>query len=125
MPLPVRLKATVSLAVVWVVVLEGSPEIDAPIGTTPPLSSPFGPVPIAGELVLRLNQSHITCASLQEVKFACATEGMNLRRGSLVELFPPGPVQTRLVVQVAFVEMMLLVKVTTEFVWKRSSFSAS
>src|ERR1043166_704786 len=130
---------TTRVALVWLVVPLGAPETDAPILITPPLSSPFGPVPMAGELVWRLNQSHNTCACAQEVMLELktlrfvlptiqpvpATNLAVLKSGSFVELFPPGPVQRRLVVQLPLVAMMLLVYVTMELVWKRINFSAS
>src|SRR3954454_7261138 len=39
---------TVSVAVVWYVVLGGSPLIDAPAGTAAPMSRRLGPLPTAG-----------------------------------------------------------------------------
>src|SRR5438034_1320257 len=106
MLLPVRRMPTTSVALLWVVVPVGAPETEAPILITAPLSSPFGPVPMAGELVWRLNQSHITCASAQEVKLEVISKRLEpptvqppvvnlavLKSGSFVELFPPGPVQ--------------------------------
>src|SRR5947207_672267 len=93
MPSPVRLKPTVSVAVVSGVVAGGSPEIETPIGFTPPLSVPFGPVRNAGEPEARLNQSRITWASDHVAKFASATVGTCFRSGSVTRFPPPGPFQ--------------------------------
>src|SRR5436190_23949219 len=99
---------TLRVALVWLVVPLGSPEMLAPRGITPPLSLPLGPVPKAGELVCRLNQSHITCAWAQFVKTVSETCGTCFNKGSLRELFPPGPAQAK--------GKRLFVKVTTELV---------
>src|SRR5207247_5841324 len=99
------------------VVPAGSPEMDAPIGITAPLSRPFGPVPMPGEPGKRLNQSRMIWACSQLVKIVSESWGMCLSIGSLVEWLPPGPLQGD--------GMRLLVKVTMADVTLRVSFSAS
>src|SRR2546426_6552376 len=93
MPVPVRLTPTVRVAVVWLVVPLGSPEMDAPSGITPPLSWLFGPVPRAGEPGNRLNQSRMICASAQLEKAVSESCGTCLNNGSTAVLPPPGPFQ--------------------------------
>ena len=48
MPKPERATPTLSTAEVRLLVLGGSPEMEAPSGITPPPSAPLGPVPMAG-----------------------------------------------------------------------------
>src|SRR5262249_3099102 len=87
-----RLTPTVSVAELSGVMPTGSPLTLAPRGMTPPLSRPFGPVPWAGEPALRLNQSHMTCASAHEVKLVVSEScGTCLNSGSALALLPPGP----------------------------------
>src|SRR5438270_3278544 len=95
----------------------GSPETDTPRGITPPWSVPFGPAPNAGDPDRRLNQSRMTCAFVQLVKYVSESCGICLSSGSLAELLPPGPLQAK--------GMRLFVKVTTAVVTLRVSFSAS
>ena len=104
MPQPVRLTPTMRVAVVMLVRSRGSPEIETPSGITPPLSVPFGPVPRAGEPGSRLNQSRITWASSQVVKWVSDTCGMCLSMGSRTALPLPGPFHG--------IGRMLLLKVT-------------
>src|ERR1043166_9319819 len=117
MLLPVRTVPTRRVAVVWLLVPIGSPESEAPIGLTPPLSSPLGPVPRAGEPGRRVNQSRTICAWSHVARSVSESWGLYLSNGALVELPPPGPVQTK--------GMRLLLKVTIELVWLRTNFSAS
>src|SRR5262245_19266923 len=87
---PVRLTPTSRIA--SLAVAPGWTEILAPKGTTPPLSLPFGPVPPPGEPECKPSHSRMTCAEAQFVKFVVsANVGTWLNRGSLVELFVPGP----------------------------------
>src|SRR5436190_18017005 len=94
MPLPERTTPTRNVAVFTGFVPPTSPEIDAPIGTTPPLSRPFGPEPMPGEPAWSVNHSRNTCACSQVVKLVVSEScGMRFSNGLAVELFVPLPAQ--------------------------------
>src|SRR5689334_6194712 len=108
---------TVSEAVVRLFVAGGSPAMEAPSWTTPPLSRPLGPLARAGEPGSKLNQSRMTCACSQLVKAVSDNCGMYFSSGGLVEFPPPAPLQTN--------GSKLFEKVTVALVQLRISFSAS